>query len=78
MIISPLNLEQLLFWHVNFLKQIATPPSITTSSNSIHITTPIPREQFEINMGTFLFAKVESNYIEIVYRSVTGFGKLLK
>ncbi len=78
MIILPLNLERLLNSNFNFLKQIAIPSSIITSSNSIHIVTPLPREQFEINMETFLFAKVESNYIEIVYSSVTGFGKLLK
>ncbi|WP_027075657.1 LytR/AlgR family response regulator transcription factor [Maribacter antarcticus] len=77
-IILPLNLERLLYRHFNFLKQIATPSSIIKSSNSIQINTPILGEQFEINMGTFLFAKVEGNYIEIVYSSVTGFGKLLK
>jgi hypothetical protein len=78
MIILPLNLERLLNSNFKFLKQIATPSSIIVSSNSIHIVTPIPGEQFGINMETFLFAKVESNYIEIVYSSVTGFGKLLK
>jgi hypothetical protein len=78
MILLPLNLERLLNSNFNFLKQIGTPSSIIMSSNSIQINTPIPGEQFEINMETFLFAKVESNYIEIVYSSVTGFVKLLK
>jgi hypothetical protein len=77
-IILPLNLERLLYRHFNFSKQIATPSSITKSSNFIHITTPILGEQFKINMGTFLFAKVESNYIEIACSNVTGFEKLLK
>jgi hypothetical protein len=77
-VILPLNLERLLNSHFNFLKQIATPSSIIKSSNSIRINTPISGEQFEINMGTFLFAKVESNYIEIVYSSVNGFEKLLR
>jgi hypothetical protein len=77
-IILPLNLERLLNSHFNFLKQIATPSSIIKSSDSIQINTPILGEQFKIDMKTFLFAKVESNYIEIVYTSVNGFGKLLK
>ncbi|WP_296317106.1 LytR/AlgR family response regulator transcription factor [Winogradskyella sp. UBA3174] len=77
-VILPLNLERLLYRHFNFLNQIATKSSITKKSNSIHINTPIPGEQFEVNIGTFLFAKVESNYIEIIYSSVTGFEKLLK
>jgi hypothetical protein len=77
-LILPLNLERLLNSHFNFLKQITTPSSIIKSSNSIHINTPILGEQFEINMGTFLFAQVEGNYIEIIYSSVTGLGKLLK
>jgi hypothetical protein len=77
-VILPLNLERLLNSHFNFLNQIATKSSITKKSNSIHINTPISGEQFEINMGTFLFAKVESNYIEIVCSSVNGFEKLLR
>jgi len=77
-IILPLNLERLMISHFNFLKQIATPSSIIKSSNSIQINTPILGEHFKIDMKTFLFAKVESNYIEIVYTNLNGFGKLLK
>ncbi|MFA5299304.1 MAG: LytTR family DNA-binding domain-containing protein [Lutibacter sp.] len=77
-ILLPLNLERLLYKHLSFLKKLPTQPSTTTISNSVHITTPIVGEQFELNMEKFLFAKVESNYIEIACSSVNGFQKLLK
>ena len=77
-ILLPLNLERLLYKHLSFLKKLPTQPSTTTVSNSINITTPIAGEQFELNIEKFLFAKVESNYIEITFSGVNGFQKLLK
>lgn len=77
-ILLPLNLERLLYKHLSFLKKLPTQPSTTTVSNSINITTPIAGEQFELNIEKFLFAKVESNYIEITFSDVNGFQKLLK
>ncbi|WP_161496101.1 LytR/AlgR family response regulator transcription factor [Zobellia sp. OII3] len=77
-VILPLNLERLLYRHLSFLKRLPTNPSTATISNSIHIDTPIAGEQFELNMDKFLFAKVESNYTEIVCSNTNGFEKSLK
>ncbi|WP_048331325.1 LytR/AlgR family response regulator transcription factor [Bizionia psychrotolerans] len=77
-IILPLNLERLLNKHLNFLKRLPNQQSITAAKTSIQIETPISGEQFELDIHDFLFAKVESNYIEIVCQTANGFEKLLK
>jgi DNA-binding LytR/AlgR family response regulator len=77
-IILPLNLERLLSRHLGFLKKLPIQQSTETLSDIIQINTPIATEQFELNMNLFLFVKVESNYLEIVFNGTQGVEKSLK
>jgi hypothetical protein len=78
-LILPLNLERLIYKHLKALKKL---PSNQKNSIDVHtsvqIHTPIAEEKFELNMQSFLFAKVDSNYLEIFYSSSDGFEKYLK
>lgn len=77
-IILPLNIERLLYRHLRFLKKLPIHPSTATTNNSVTIITSIVGEQFELKMEVFLFAKIESNYIEIVCSTTNGFKKFIK
>lgn len=73
-LLLPLNLERLIKKHSTSLMRLSiTSPKVT--SKIIAIKTPIKNECFELNIKDFIFAKVESNYIEIYTFS---FGEVQK
>lgn len=73
LIILPLNLERLISKHLKGLKTL-TPHTyqhqqhIIHNNSSIKIVTSIKEENFELNIPSFLYAKVDSNYLEIFYK----------
>jgi len=67
MIILPLNLHRLIIKHSNDLKKISVTQHIYDVNATVQIVTPIKEENFELNIQTFLYAKVDSNYLEIFY-----------
>jgi hypothetical protein len=78
-IILPLNLERLIYKHLKGLKKIPIDKSnITDTHTIVQIITPIVEEKFELNIQSFLFAKVDSNYLEIFHKSSKGQEKDLK
>ncbi|OZV70126.1 LytR/AlgR family response regulator transcription factor [Winogradskyella aurantia] len=78
-IILPLNLERLIYKHSSVLKKLPIQQQNTKEVNTIaQIQTPIIEENFELDLQTFLFAKVDGNYIEIFYTTSNGFEKHLK
>jgi hypothetical protein len=78
-IILPLNLERLIYKHSTVLKKLPIQQKSTKEVNTIaQIQTPIIDEKFELDLQTFLFAKVDGNYIEIFYTTSNGFEKHLK
>lgn len=79
LIILPLNLERLIYKHFNILKKLpAHQQNLREANTIVQIQTPILEENFELNLQSFLFAKVDSNYLEIFYSSSNGVEKLLK
>ncbi|NCP61407.1 MAG: LytTR family transcriptional regulator [Flavobacteriales bacterium] len=78
-IILPLNLERLIYKHSTVLKKIPIKQQNLKEVNTIaQIQTPIIEEKFELDIQTFLFAKVDGNYLEIFYNTSNGFEKHLK
>lgn len=78
-IILPLNLERLIYKHSTVLKKLPNQEQNTKEVNTIaQIQTPIIEEKFELDTHTFLFAKVDGNYLEIFYSSLNGFDQHLK
>lgn len=78
-IILPLNLERLIYKHSTVLKKLPTHQQNVKEINTIaQIQTPIIEERFELDIQTFLFAKVDGNYLEIFYSTSNGFDKHLK
>lgn len=73
-LLLPLNLERLIKKHSTSLMRLSITSSKVTSK-IIAIKTPIKNECFELNIKDFIFAKVESNYIEIYTFS---FGEVQK
>lgn len=70
-IILPLNLQRLIKKHSNDLKNLPVSQQqyIDEIDTTVQIVTPIREENFELNIRTFLYAKVDSNYLEIFYDS---------
>ena len=67
-IILPLNLHRLIIKHSNDLKKLSvTQQYINDVNTTVKIVTPIKEENFDLNIQTFLYAKVDSNYLEIFY-----------
>jgi DNA-binding LytR/AlgR family response regulator len=78
-IILPLNKEHLINKHLKGLKKLPSHQQNIKESNTIvQIITPIAEEKFELNIQSFLFAKVDSNYLEIFFNSSNGVEKHLK
>ena len=78
-IILPLNKERLINNHLKGLKKLPSHQQNIKESNTIvQIITPIAEEKFELNIQSFLFAKVDSNYLEIFFSSSNGVEKHLK
>ncbi len=78
-IILPLNLERLIYKHSTVLKKLPIQQKSTKEVNTIaQIQTPIEEEKFELDIQTFLFAKVDGNYLEIFYSTSNGFDNHLK
>lgn len=77
MILIPVNLERLINEHSSRLKSLknSSPNEITPST--VTIKSNIESENFELVVKDFLFAKVESNYTEIVISSSNGIEKNL-
>lgn len=67
LIILPLNLERLLHKHLAPLKQVPHPPTNSNKNQTVYLTTPIEAEHFTLHLESFLFAKVEGNYLEIFF-----------
>ncbi len=67
-IILPLNLQRLINKHSNGLKKISTDQQYINNINTnVQINTSIKEENFNLNIQTFLYAKVDGNYLEIFY-----------
>ncbi|RCS28512.1 LytTR family transcriptional regulator [Polaribacter sp. WD7] len=78
-IILPLNLERLIYKHSTVLKKTPINQQNLKEVNTVtKIQTPIVEENFELDIQTFLFAKVDGNYLEIFYTTSNGFEKHLK
>ncbi len=78
-IILPLNLERLIYKHSTVLKKLPTHQQNVKEINTlVQIQTPISEEKFELNTQSFLFAKVDGNYLEIFDSTADGFEKHLK
>lgn len=78
-IILPLNLERLIHKNLTILKKLPTNQQRTEKVNNIaQIQTPISEEKFELDIQTFLFAKVDGNYLEIFFSTSNGFEKYIK
>jgi len=76
-IVLPINLERLIHKHTTSLKKLPKHIKKELKSTLILIKTSIPNENFELEIKEFLFAKVESNYIEVFTSSSTGIHKKL-
>lgn len=68
LIVLPLNLERLIHKHATSLKKLptTTPPqkSAATTPVVLLVQNSVANEHLELDISTFLFAKVESNYTE--------------
>jgi hypothetical protein len=78
-IILPLNLQRLIIKHSNDLKKLPVSQQYINDVNTtVQIVTPLKEENFELNIQTFLYAKVDSNYLEIFYDFTNSNEKDLK
>lgn len=78
MILLPLNLERLLNRHKTLSKTLAPQPKPRAYAESIHIQTEILTEGFELDINTFLYAKVEANYTEFLFEEAGAIKRLVK
>jgi hypothetical protein len=76
-IVLPLNLERLINKHTSSLKKLSIIPTKEFKNTLVSIKTSIPTEDFKLQVKEFLFAKVESNYIEVFTSSSEGIHKIL-
>lgn len=77
-IVLPLNLERLINTHKSSLKKLTLRHNNSQLNNhSITIKNIGLDEGFELNIKSFLYAKVESNYTEIFTSSSNGIHKTL-
>lgn len=78
-IILPLNLQRLIIKHSNDLKKLPVSQQYINDINTtVQIVTPIKEESFELTIQNFLYAKVDSNYLEIFYAFSNNNEKDLK
>ncbi|KAB1155925.1 LytTR family transcriptional regulator [Tenacibaculum aiptasiae] len=79
LIILPLNLQRLINKRSDDLKKLPINQQYNNITDDVvQITTPIKEENFELNIRTFLYAKVDGNYLEIYYDSSTDNEKKMK
>lgn len=79
LIILPLNLQRLINKRSDDLKKLPINQQYNNVTDVVvQITTPIKEENFELNIRTFLYAKVDGNYLEIYYDSSTDNEKKMK
>lgn len=79
LVVLPLNLERLIHKHSSHLKKLSTKVNKDPIAGSIFIKTEVSIEDFELHIKDFMFAKVESNYTEIVtFSSGTINQKLIR
>ncbi|MFT6065911.1 MAG: hypothetical protein ACJAQX_001787 [Polaribacter sp.] len=76
-IVLPINLERLIYKHTSSLKKFPMNPTKEFNGTFVSIKTSIPNEDFKLHIKEFLFAKVESNYIEVFTSSSQGIDKTL-
>lgn len=78
-IILPLNRERLVHKHISNSKKLSPHQESTEFSNTVvQIKTPILEERFDLAMHAFLYAKVDSNYLEVFFKSANGIEKQVK
>ncbi|MCX2681660.1 LytTR family DNA-binding domain-containing protein [Galbibacter sp. EGI 63066] len=78
-ILLPLNQERLINKHLKDLKKLPThQQNVKEAITIVQIFMPIAEEKFELNIQSFLFAKVDSNYLEIFYKGSSRLEKDLK
>ncbi|SFW21465.1 LytR/AlgR family response regulator transcription factor [Cellulophaga fucicola] len=78
LIILPLNLERLINKHTTNLRELPKNKALELQNNIIIlINSSVSNDNFELKIKDFLFAKVESNYTEIVTSSANGIRKKL-
>ena len=76
-IVLPINLERLIHKHTSSLEKFPMNPSKESKNTFVAIKTSIPNEDFKLHVKEFLFAKVESNYIEVFTSASEGTDKTL-
>ncbi len=76
-ILLPVNLERLISKHKSSIKKLPITTTKELKSTLVSIKTSIPNEIFRLQVKEFLFAKVESNYIEVFISSSEGMNKTL-
>jgi hypothetical protein len=76
-IILPLNLERLISKHTSSLKKLASNTTKESNTVLVSIKSSVSNENFELEIKSFLFAKVESNYTEVFTLSTDGIKKAL-
>ncbi|MDW7694572.1 LytTR family DNA-binding domain-containing protein [Flammeovirgaceae bacterium SG7u.111] len=65
-IILPLNLQRMINKHSNDLKKLPVNQHCNNENNTTaQIVTPIIEEGFKLNIQSFLYAKVDGNYLEV-------------
>ncbi|NLP58346.1 LytTR family DNA-binding domain-containing protein [Lutibacter sp. B1] len=76
-IVLPLNLERLIHKHVSSIKKLSTNNKQEFNNAIVCIKNLVSNESFELKIKDFLFAKVESNYIEVFTFSSDRNNKIL-
>ena len=76
-IVLPVNLERLIYKHTSSLEKFPMNPTKEFNSDFVFIKTTLPNENFKLMVDEFLFAKVESNYIEVFTSSFEGINRIL-
>lgn len=76
-VVLPINLERLINKHTSHLKKLRFNTVPKEKDDTITIKNLVSNEDFELRIKDFLFAKVESNYTEIVTLSEDGIHKTL-
>jgi len=77
MIVLPINLERLINKHKSSIKKFPLNTTKELKNTLVSVKTSISKENFQLQIKEFLFAKVESNYIEVFTFSSGGINKML-
>jgi hypothetical protein len=76
-IVLPINLERLIHKYTSSINKRPITATKELSNTFVTIKTSIVHEDFKLQVSKFIFAKVESNYIEVFTSSSVGITKTL-